>query len=362
MGVAPARQPGVAQQLLRRRAPRRLLVEAAAEQVPQRGGEVPVGGQRRRGLVRNLAEQLVECASGGGVRVIAASQLEEDEAEGPDVGAVRVGLCAQTLGRHVAGGADKRRAELARRLELRRDPEVGDLDGALRVEEHVCWLEVSVHLPLLVQVGETAQHLLSHAPHLRLVAKSARLAVLLDQVGERTGIHELHRRVHARLFVEGVVQGDQPRAAVLAHDSQLRDRLQPLGGLEDGHLLERKDCARGAVPRAEDCPASAMAELVERLDVGHALDLDAARRHTARCRAGRARALGSSGLAQPEVSSARVESKVVHAKGAGLREEEGLVSAVGRPTRGASPAAQRHRRWPPSLRIVAVAVRAAQGQ
>ena len=61
-----------------------------------------------------------------------------------------------------------------------------------------------------------------------------------------------------------------------------------------------------AVLRAADGAASAMAELVERLDVGHALDLDAARR----------RALGSSGLAQPEVSSARVESKVVHAKGA----------------------------------------------
>ena len=48
-------------------------------------------------------------------------------------------------------------------------------------------------------IGETAQHLISLAPQLRLVAKSARLAVLLDQLGERTGIHELHRRVHARL-------------------------------------------------------------------------------------------------------------------------------------------------------------------
>ena len=41
-----------------------------------------------------------------GVRVLAEQQLEHDQTEGPDVGAVRVLAAAQLLGRHVAPGRE----------------------------------------------------------------------------------------------------------------------------------------------------------------------------------------------------------------------------------------------------------------
>ncbi|HEX9713640.1 MAG TPA: hypothetical protein VGB52_13945, partial [Actinomycetota bacterium] len=93
-------------------------------------------------------------------RALAGQALEEHAAKGPDVGAPIDGFAARLLGAHVRGrakdhalGGQKEAVRLRARSTAPRcvgpdrfgEPEVEDLDGALRRDAHVGRLEIAVH-------------------------------------------------------------------------------------------------------------------------------------------------------------------------------------------------------------------------
>ena len=85
--------------------------------------------------------------------------LEGHAADGVEVGPRPDVLRHRLLGRHVGGGADRRprRGEERARLHLVRrlgDAEVGDLHAPVDRDHQVLGLEVAVHDPVLLRVGE----------------------------------------------------------------------------------------------------------------------------------------------------------------------------------------------------------------
>jgi hypothetical protein len=180
-----------------------------------------------------------------GERVRPGEQLEGQHAPRVEIGA-RVHLVPHgLLGRHVRGRADARtgarerdgvpvRREGARGPDGLGDAEVGDDRGAL-VQEHVLGLDVPVHQPLPVRVGERARDVAQDAHRL-----GGRRGAARHPRAERLASHERHR-------VEGQPSGGHP-GGEQRHDVRLlqggcepnlaREALgaEPLGQLGSEHL------------------------------------------------------------------------------------------------------------------------------
>ena len=130
------------------------------------------------------------------------------------------------LGRHVGRRPDRgpgrrqlgRRQRLARRL---RDPEVRDLDRAVERDHHVLGLEVAVHDPVLVRMGEPGQH--APRAHRRCCARSRpRTSGRSD-----AALEVLHRDVRRAVALEEVVHGDDVRVVspATSRDSRRKRRV-----------------------------------------------------------------------------------------------------------------------------------------
>ena len=179
-------------------------------------------------------------------------------AEGIDVGAlVDLPLGHRLFGGHVRRGAERdpdagdaaRAGRLAHRL---RDPEVHD-QGVTAGEHHVVGLDVAVHHPLAVCVGERVRHL-GKDPH-HLIDRE--FAPLGQSVPEGDPLHVRHHVVEEPVGLTGVEEGEDVRV------------LQPRGHLD---LAEEAFAAeRGGEVGTEDLhrhPA-AMLDILGQVDGGH---------------------------------------------------------------------------------------------
>lgn len=150
--------------------------------------------------------------------VCAREHLDDEAAEGPDVGFGRVRGLLDDFGRHPVDGALKRgpmhlgageqvcssssqRAHRATRigskrtvLDLLRDAKVGDLDPALVVDEDVGALDVAVDDLALVEVFEPGEDLAHELGHERLLER----AVVAQERGDGPAGHVLEKNVEVR--------------------------------------------------------------------------------------------------------------------------------------------------------------------
>ena len=148
--VVPRGDERVGQQLLRGRALRRVLDEAAPNEVPAGWGEG--GRELRRGAIADGVHQAPVAARLVGQGESPQGAGEDAEAEAPDVRLVGVALARDALRGHVPQGADEGVGQVRARVHGPRDAEVRDLDEAAAVDEEVGRLDVPVDLLPRVQV------------------------------------------------------------------------------------------------------------------------------------------------------------------------------------------------------------------
>ncbi len=169
----------------------------------QRGG-APERGAALDGRVQRGAERP---QVGGGSGILAAQPLRGEVVDRPD---------------DLSGTGDGRVA-----LDLG-DAEVGEQDPAVLGEEHVAGLDVPVQYAGGVRGGQRAQHPQADPGGLaRLDA-----ADVLDLVGQRVALDELHHDPRPAVVVEHVVQGDDGGVV----DPRRRARLGPGTGEQNGLL------------------------------------------------------------------------------------------------------------------------------
>ena len=148
---------------------------------------------------------------------LSGDRLIEDEGQRVDVSLAVDWLPLRLLGRCIADGADHRAGRFGPRCfgKSASHAEVGDPQAALRVEEKIRRLHVSVHQPARVRVGQ-ASSCLTTDPHSLLWAHCD------------PGVKEILERS------TGEQLGDQIRHAVL---------FTPVIDLEDGGMVERGHCS-----------------------------------------------------------------------------------------------------------------------
>eukprot|EP00618_Florenciella_parvula_P002231 CAMPEP_0119499670 /NCGR_PEP_ID=MMETSP1344-20130328/22058_1 /TAXON_ID=236787 /ORGANISM="Florenciella parvula, Strain CCMP2471" /LENGTH=289 /DNA_ID=CAMNT_0007535685 /DNA_START=389 /DNA_END=1256 /DNA_ORIENTATION=+ len=150
-----------------------------------------------------------------------AHHLDKDRAHSPHIDRRRVGGRAEEdLGRTVPEGHHLVSERADRRAERARQPEVGELEGAIRLDEEVLRLEVTVHDTTGVAEREAAE----------------------DLVRERLGLLEADvalDRVEVALEVLVKELEDQVQTARLLHDVAERDDVRVLELLEERDLTER---------------------------------------------------------------------------------------------------------------------------
>ena len=180
------------------------LGEAAPDQAPQLGRDLVVDLLHRdRLLVEDLVHRLD--AGLGREGLPPGGRLVEDAAEREDVGAVVDRSPRHLLGGHVTGrphhaaqgaavgGEGRRLGDVGRALALLGElgeAEVEDLGEAVGRDHDVPGLEVAVHDPRRVRLGEPLRGLREVAEQ----GAQVRL-VLVDEARERLPAHELHRDV-----------------------------------------------------------------------------------------------------------------------------------------------------------------------
>ena len=170
----------------------------------------------------------------------------------------RKALCL--LGREVARGAHDRAGLGDLRGARLRDPEVGDLDAALLVDDHVVRLQVAVHDAAAVRESRGTQDLLGELD--RVVRGQRRL--LADDRVQRTAVEVLHRDV----------VGAAPLAAVVdADDVRVRERRGARGLAAEA--LDELLVQREALVQQLDRHAAAELDVVGAVDLGHAARADA---------------------------------------------------------------------------------------
>ena len=171
------------------------------------------------------------------------------------------------LGREVVGAADEhvgaRDAGLPVRVDGARDPEVGQLHGAVAGQEHVLGLDVAVDHALRLRVGERPAHLGADPRGLgrrqRALAPHARLEVL--------PLDELHDEVRPLGVLAAVEQVHEVRVRQAGDQERLAP--EPLGVLLVGQqprvqALHRDVATQHGVGRAPDRRHSATSDqLVE---------------------------------------------------------------------------------------------------
>ncbi len=168
-----------------------------------------------------------------------------------------------------------------RRLRRPRDPEVGDLDAAVRADHQVLRLEVAVHDAVLLRRAEPGQQALEHAADLRerhppdVRAQRAALDVLHRDVGRPVVLEVVEHRDHVRVDE----RARQPR---LADEALGEARIR--GGVERRELLQRDEPIEVELPREVDDRHPAATELADDAvapdgpdDIRHFATLTAAR-------------------------------------------------------------------------------------
>ncbi len=160
-----------------------------------------------------------------GERDRAGEHLVEHDADRVEVGALVDGSPARLLRREVLRGADDR-AGLGHLARPRpRDAEVGHLQAAVGVHEHVVRLDVPVDDPLLVGEAHGAEDL----PDVRDRPVDRQRAAGDDQLLERAPLDVLHRDVVGALGLAAVVDRDdvgmRERGGVLGLAAEALDEL-----------------------------------------------------------------------------------------------------------------------------------------
>ena len=183
-------------------------------------------GRKPRHDARRRRDDLVDVLVGhrqrgiAGVRLLAGEQLEEHHPGRVHVGARVGGPAGHLLGRQVGSGPDDHPAlGLAHPRQQPGQPEVGDLDRAGVVEQHVLGLDVAVRDPGVVGRGQAAQHPGHDVQRLLRAAPAARV----QQVAERPAGHVLHRQVQDLAVRPLVVHGDHVRVGELGDRPGLAD-------------------------------------------------------------------------------------------------------------------------------------------
>mmetsp|Transcript_47189 Transcript_47189/g.111255 ORF Transcript_47189/g.111255 Transcript_47189/m.111255 type:complete len:388 (-) Transcript_47189:616-1779(-) len=189
-------------------------------------------------VVHHLAVLVVE-------RVVARDHLPRQRSERPPIHLLAVLLLLQLLGRHVElcaspGARAHGTACLLRHL---RAPEVCDHEVALRVDENVLGLQVTVHDAPGVELLE-GQHDLGRVQRVRLGFEGR---VVDKHVQELAAGEVVHDQVQPALALEGVVHVDDVGVADAAHDGALCFGAAQV--LLDHHLLAHR-LHRVHLPRA----------------------------------------------------------------------------------------------------------------
>ena len=194
-------------------------------------GEVGVGADAGQRVVGGRAEELEDEIElvvdlGAGKERLAADHLVEDAADAPHVDVRRVvGGAEEHVGRPVPQSDHLVRVGLGGYGLGARQPEVGELELAARIDEQVLRLEVAVQYLLGVAVGEAAQQLEEEQAY---VAHA----------------HDVGAVVHVLLEVALEVLEDERERLVRVDDVVQRDDV---GVLE---LLEQRDLAYRRARRA----------------------------------------------------------------------------------------------------------------
>uniref|UniRef100_A0A0E0K630 Uncharacterized protein n=1 Tax=Oryza punctata TaxID=4537 RepID=A0A0E0K630_ORYPU len=215
------------EKLRRRWPPRRVLLEAAADEALElRRG---VGRRSRRVGVANRAHE------GGPVSLLAEIlpegepahvELENAQAEAPDVAGVavvgavvEVGIDA--LGAHVGDGPDGGVAGVHGLVEDAADAEVGDLDAAPGVDEEVGGLDVAVDDVAAVEVRDPGEHLARDVGEEPLVGDAAAV--------EGPALHVLEQDLQLPAALVHAVAPHHRRVLGGAEDRDLARDLPPHG-------------------------------------------------------------------------------------------------------------------------------------
>ena len=253
----------------------RVLLQAAVDEPAQRRGRARVEPRHVLGLL----------ADDGGERLRAGRALErtlprrhlvEDGAERELVGAEVERAAARLLGRHVADRAEhdtRPRVGRGRRLQLRLgvgqgrgelgETEVEDLDEAVLRDHHVLGLEVPVHDPRRVGLGEPVRELRGEVQRLARGERAAR-----DQLAQRAALDELHGDVaHA---VVGADVEERDDVGVVERRGGARLLLEARATLGIGRDSGRQDLDRDLAPEPRVAGAEHLAH-ASRTDGSHDL-------------------------------------------------------------------------------------------
>mmetsp|Transcript_20618 Transcript_20618/g.60251 ORF Transcript_20618/g.60251 Transcript_20618/m.60251 type:complete len:232 (-) Transcript_20618:900-1595(-) len=144
----------------------------------------------------------------------AVHHLVDHNAEGPEVGAVVVGLLPALLGAQVRVGAQHRRA-LFPRWKVPRKSIVAQLEHAVLIQQEVGGLDVPVDDATLVHVLESQDKVRGVAPNVRMVQRKPAFVDLPVKVTSFCVVHE-HEEPGLRSV--GVHQARVERAVQGAHD------------------------------------------------------------------------------------------------------------------------------------------------
>ena len=241
----------------------RVLLEALAQQPAQ-----PLRSRRRQHVPSSVGRQDRRERVGGRVPVEGSTtreHLEQQAAECPDVGPLVHGKAARLLGRHVGRRAEDSSRPCDRRLERRRlragcrsglavgraglrQPEVEDLDPAVRRQLDVGGLEIAVDDAFFVRLVERLRDLPGDRERLALRDRAA-----LETAGEVLAFDELHRKHVCGLagrrsrLLEAVHMGD---VGMVERGEQLRffsKRASRSGSLETAAGSSLRATARSSL-------------------------------------------------------------------------------------------------------------------
>nr|ACR35294.1 unknown [Zea mays] len=260
-----ALEPGVAGELRDGEARRRVRVQQARHEAARRLRHPP------RDRVLPAVRPAAHVGDVGVVEgEVAREEDEEDDPAGPRVrlGAV-VGPAPEHLGRRERRGAARRvqAPVVADRVRERREAEVGHLEVALGVQQHVLRLHVAVEHPARVAVDERRRQLEEHAPR-RVLGEPARRQ--RRQPGQEVPARgQLHHEVHLGARRQHLVEAEHVGVAQAAHGGHLAQetRRHARGGQPGlvqhlhGHGVASAETAR-VVYLGEVAPAEEVAELV----------------------------------------------------------------------------------------------------
>lgn len=206
-------------------------------------------------------------------RLAAGGELEDRAAEAPDVGGGD-DVALDLLRRHVDGRAEDALGVLDELVERAAAPKVGELDGAVVVEQDVGGLDVAVRHAVRVDVRDTLEQL----P--REVAQDGlgQHAALQHDGLQRARGHVLHDDA-AHLLRDGVVEedvADDVGVAERAQDLELGGDALELGRGDVGvelDLLDGDDALEVAVDEQADVDGSeaALADFGATAEIGAAV-------------------------------------------------------------------------------------------